>query len=51
MTFEQRLRIAMLDINRLASERTLLKGHFGLVAKRHGVKAGELIKAYKEGSA
>jgi len=51
MTFEQRLRIAMLDLNRLASERTLLKGHFGLVAKRHGIKAGELIKAYKEGSA
>ncbi len=37
-----------LVVKRLESERTLLKGHFSLIAKRYHVTVKELKKAYKE---
>lgn len=46
LTKEQKLRIALLDLKNIEANRTLLKGHFSLVAKRHGVKVKELQKTY-----
>jgi len=46
MTQEQRIRIALTDLCNIANSRQLLKGHFGLVAKRHAVKVSELKEAY-----
>jgi hypothetical protein len=46
LTETQKIAIALNDICNLEQERTLLKGHFALVAKRHGVKVKELKKAY-----
>ncbi len=39
---------ALRALKRLESERTLLKGHFSLIAKRYHVTVKELKKAYKE---
>lgn len=47
MTTEQRVRLALIDLKRVESERQLLKGHFSLVAKRHAVKVKDLQKAYE----
>lgn len=40
---------ALRALKRLESERTLLKGHFSLIAKRYHVTVTELKKAYMEG--
>lgn len=36
------------DLMEKVLNRELLKGHFSLVAKRHGIKVSELKKAYNE---
>lgn len=46
---KQRIKIALIDLKQIERDRTLLKGHFSLVAKRHGVKVKDLQKAYMEG--
>lgn len=46
LTTDERVRFALIDLKRLASERTLLKGHFALVAKRHNVTVKELKAAF-----
>ena len=43
---KEKLRIALIDLRNIESSRTLLNGHFSLVAKRHGVKVTDLKKAY-----
>ena len=48
LTDTERLNIALKDLLNLERERTLLKGHFSLVAKRHKIKVTPLINAYKE---
>ena len=45
---DKKIRIALIDLKHIEQNRTLLKGHFSLVAKRHGIKVLELRKAYGE---
>ncbi len=45
---DKTIRIALIDLKHIEQNRTLLKGHFSLVAKRHGIKVLELRKAYNE---
>lgn len=46
MTKEERIRCALIDLRNIESNRQLLKGHFSLVAKRHGVKSTDLKDEY-----
>lgn len=48
LTDSERVRIALIDLKHIEQNRELLKGHFSLVAKRHGIKVSELKKAYNE---
>ena len=46
LTDADRLKWALIDLKAIEDKQTLLNGHFGVVAKKHGVKGRELKKLY-----
>lgn len=47
--YQYYLNCALIDIKNIMANRTLLKGHFSLVAKRHNIKVKDLLKILKGG--